>query len=60
MPEETKEVVKTIEIECKDCQIPFEFTAGEQEFYRENSLNPPKRCPVCRLKKKQRYAEEGR
>lgn len=55
MSEEMKE---SIEIICKDCEIPFEFTAGEQEFYRENGLNPPKRCPVCRIRKKQRYAEK--
>lgn len=55
MSEEMKEA---IEINCKDCEIPFEFTAGEQEFYRENGLNPPKRCPVCRIRKKQRYAEQ--
>ena len=55
MSEQTKE---TIEIICKDCEMPFEFTAGEQEFYRENSLNPPKRCPVCRIRKKQRYADQ--
>lgn len=44
-----------IELECKDCHIPFEFLAGEQAFYEENNLNPPKRCPMCRLKKRERY-----
>lgn len=43
---------------CKDCQRPFEFTEGEQEFFKEKLLNPPKRCGVCRLEKKVRYQEK--
>lgn len=42
---------------CKDCDKPFTFTAGEQAFYasRTPPLNPPKRCGMCRYKKKERY-----
>lgn len=54
----TQEVLEDIEIECKDCHQPFTFTAGEQEFFRENSLNPPKRCGMCRLAKKKRFPED--
>lgn len=37
-------------LSCRDCQQPFTFTAGEQEFYASKSLvNEPKRCPNCRL-----------
>lgn len=46
---------EVITLECKDCKRLFEFTEGEQTFYKENLLHPPKRCPVCRLEKKIRY-----
>jgi hypothetical protein len=54
----TQEILEDIEIECKDCHQPFIFTAGEQEFFRENGLNPPKRCGMCRLAKKKRFPED--
>ncbi|MBY0359372.1 MAG: zinc-ribbon domain containing protein [Candidatus Obscuribacterales bacterium] len=35
---------------CRDCQQPFAFTVGEQEFFLQKGLkNEPKRCPNCRL-----------
>jgi CxxC-x17-CxxC domain-containing protein len=35
---------------CRDCQGPFIFSAGEQEFYKEKGLiNQPTRCPNCRV-----------
>ena len=38
---------------CCDCGDEFVFTAGEQEFYKEKGFdNEPKRCKVCRDKKK--------
>lgn len=52
--EETQDVT----IECKDCHEDFVFTAGEQVFFRENALNPPKRCGMCRLAKKKRFPED--
>lgn len=34
---------------CRDCGMPFVFTVGEQDFYREKGLlNDPQRCPSCR------------
>ncbi len=39
---------------CQDCGSEFVFTVGEQEFYKEKGFdNEPKRCKVCRDKKKQ-------
>lgn len=46
------------ELTCKDCQQPFTFTAGEQEYFAnqrdENGqpFTPPKRCKPCRQAKK--------
>jgi hypothetical protein len=37
---------------CVDCGGPFTFSIGEQQFYSKNGLRPPKRCKVCRDKRK--------
>ena len=38
---------------CVDCEQPFVFTAGEQEFYAEKGFeNEPKRCKNCRDSRK--------
>lgn len=56
MNPETQE--EDVEIECKDCHETFTFTAGEQVFFRQNGLNPPKRCGMCRLAKKKRFPDD--
>ena len=38
---------------CEDCKEEFVFTASEQEFYQEKGFSEPKRCKVCRDKRKQ-------
>lgn len=44
-----------IPIRCVDCARMFDWTAGEQEFYREKQLaNPPKRCKPCKKAKNRR------
>lgn len=40
-------------ITCKDCGTEFLFTVGEQEFFAEHQFVEPKRCRICRTKKKQ-------
>lgn len=38
------------ELTCRDCNKPFVFSAGEQEFFSAKGLvNEPKRCPNCRI-----------
>jgi len=37
---------------CVDCGQEFVFTAGEQEFFAEKGFVEPKRCKMCRDKKK--------
>lgn len=38
---------------CKDCQLEFIFSAGEQKFFEEKELqNVPQRCPDCRKRHK--------
>lgn len=40
------------QITCSDCQTPFTFTEGEQGFYNDKGLKPPRRCKECRAAKK--------
>lgn len=47
----------TLLIDC-DCGVQFPFTPGEQKFYAERGLFPPKRCPMCRLKRKQKFQKK--
>jgi len=46
-------------ITCVDCNSPFTFTAGEQEFYEKKGFVLPKRCKDCRELKKRNRDEEG-
>ena len=39
-------------IKCDDCGKDFEFTAGEQKFYKEKGFQDPKRCSDCRKARK--------
>ena len=47
-------------IACVDCGTPFIFTANEQEFYAQKGFsNEPKRCKICRDKRKTASFGEG-
>lgn len=40
-------------LRCRECNEPFTWTAGEQQFYKEKQLiNIPARCPKCRASRK--------
>ena len=40
---------------CRDCNAPFTFTSGEQDFYAQKGFtNEPSRCPECRAANKSR------
>ena len=36
-----------------DCQLEFEITEGEQEFFASKEFELPKRCHDCRRKRKE-------
>lgn len=38
---------------CKACGRPFTWEVGEQAFYRERGLQPPRRCAACRAQRRQ-------
>ncbi len=45
---------------CRDCNSPFTFSAGEQEFFAQRGLNnPPSRCPSCRAARKAQMSGGG-
>jgi CxxC-x17-CxxC domain-containing protein len=40
-------------LNCVDCNAPFTFSAGEQEFFAAKGFtNKPNRCPDCRAARK--------
>lgn len=46
-----------IAIDCSDCNEPFVWTSGEQQFFADKNLqNPPKRCKPCKQSKNDRLA----
>ncbi|MBV8696180.1 MAG: zinc-ribbon domain containing protein [Ktedonobacteraceae bacterium] len=46
---------------CRECEQPFTFTAGEQEFYQQKGLvNQPARCPECRARRRSSGGADAR
>lgn len=46
---------------CRECEQPFLWTAGEQQFYHEKGLvNVPARCPTCRSTRKAKLGLQDR
>jgi len=44
---------------CVDCGKPFIFTAGEQMFFWSKGLAEPKRCQLCRRRRRETIVSEG-
>jgi DNA-directed RNA polymerase subunit RPC12/RpoP len=45
-------------IRCADCGNEFTFTASEQQFFAEKGFtNEPRRCPVCRKKRRDQRSQ---
>lgn len=57
---QTKARFEAVRLTCCDCGQPFVFSAGEQTFYWSKGLSQPKRCPVCRQKRKLTLVPEVR
>lgn len=43
---------ETRELTCVECGETFEFSAEDQEFYATKGYSEPKRCPRCRMARK--------
>ncbi|HTD34488.1 MAG TPA: zinc-ribbon domain containing protein [Candidatus Elarobacter sp.] len=47
-------------LNCTDCNAPFTFSAGEQEFFAAKGFtNKPNRCPDCRAARKAQRGAGG-
>ena len=46
------EEIKDNILRCIDCGEDFVFTVGEQRFFFSKSMSQPKRCQVCRNKRR--------
>jgi len=44
---------------CVDCGVQFTFTARDQAFYQERGYQAPRRCKVCRDKRKSGQVSTG-
>lgn len=42
----------TVIINCKNCNLDFNFTESEQQFYYERNYQTPKICNSCRIIRK--------
>jgi len=47
-------------ITCVQCGQNFAWTQEEQEFYRQNGLTAPTRCPICRAALKEAQKDKFR
>ena len=47
------------QIVCVECGEVFEFTANEQEFYKNNGFAEPKRCKTCRKARRENTDGQG-
>ena len=46
-------------IPCTDCRLDFTFTASEATFFASKGLTKPRRCKLCRQKRKDAKAVDG-
>jgi uncharacterized membrane protein YsdA (DUF1294 family)/DNA-directed RNA polymerase subunit RPC12/RpoP len=44
-------------VKCVDCGRTFTWSYGEQRYYKEHGLAPPKRCPACRSRRRAEGAD---
>lgn len=51
--------MENVTVVCKDCGTEFVIEAKEQEWYKEQGFELPKRCPSCRKARKQAQRERN-
>ena len=37
-----------VQVRCRDCQQPFQYTEGYKRECNLRGFHPPRRCPACR------------
>jgi hypothetical protein len=55
---EEKEGTITRTCKEKDCRKPFTMSVKEAEWLKNKGLEPYKRCPECRMKRKLEHLKE--
>lgn len=50
---------KTITRRCKECGKDFTYSVTEAEWLKANGLEPYKRCPACRKKRKEEREKQN-
>lgn len=45
-------IMPTQFIVCVDCNTEFTFGENEQKFFESKNYTPPKRCKLCRFKRR--------
>ena len=40
-------------ITCSDCNLEFTFSEKEQIFFKEKDFEDPRRCPKCRIRRRE-------
>ena len=56
----SRENIKPKILTCKICGVEFNWSVGEQQFYRDRELQEPKRCPECRVKREVQRLGKGK
>jgi len=44
----TEGTLQDMTVTCKQCEVCFVFTKGEQRFFQGETMAQPTRCPECR------------
>ena len=47
------------QLTCAGCGNSFTWSAEEQDYYRAQGYDPPKRCKLCRQAKQAQRAARG-
>ena len=47
------------ELTCADCGRSFTWSAAEQDYFRQQGYEPPKRCKLCQQAERSRRAARG-
>jgi hypothetical protein len=45
-------------VACRDCNADFVITSGQRKWFIERDLSVPKRCPACRMARRQERAAD--
>jgi len=56
-PAVAEDPLQDMTVTCKQCEVTFVFTKGEQRFFQGEKMTQPARCPECRKWIREKRAE---